>query len=439
MKVSRLSTFLLLLGLIGCGGGSDSGSDSSTDTTTTSSTDSSSTDSNSSSNDTSSSDSDSTSDSTSETSNLSADAGYDQVVPGGNTVTLSASVSGQSTISWEQISGTSVNLSTTNAASLSFTAPSATTTSRLVFRITASDTAGNNVSDEVSIEVWVPFDTDADASLLGDFSARTGWQCDQNLTQEGLNSTVDINAGADSTTYTITAIPDHAVGTFPNGGNPNAISQQSISYTIPNSPTKTTTATEVRVFGFTLDGVSFERNTAECYNNETACSWRYEAITPGLAAGNLEWSWLGTDCNNGHVQPSGNYHYHGLPESLINQLGDTGTGMTLVGYAADGFPIYARWGYTDANDSSSAIVSVQGSYELRTGTRSSGPGGTYDGTFIQDWEYVAGSGDLDECNGRTGITPEYPQGTYHYYLTDDYPYVPNCVFGTVTDNRFIGR
>ena len=33
------------------------------------------------------------------------------------------------------------------------------------------------------------------------------------------------------------------------------------------------------------------------------------------------------------------------------------------------------------------------------------------GTFTSDYQYVANSGDLDECNGRTGVTPEYPAGT----------------------------
>jgi YHYH protein len=51
------------------------------------------------------------------------------------------------------------------------------------------------------------------------------------------------------------------------------------------------------------------------------------------------------------------------------------------------------------------------------------------GTFTQDYEYVAGSGDLDECNGRMGVTPEFPGGTYHYYVTDTYPYVQRCVKG----------
>jgi hypothetical protein len=79
---------------------------------------------------------------------------------------------------------------------------------------------------------------------------------------------------------------------------------------------------------------------------------------------------------------------------------------------------------------------MTGSYELKSGTRPSGPGGTYDGTFVQDWQYVAASGDLDDCNGRFGITPEYPAGTYHYYLTDDYPYIPDCVYGKIVDSSF---
>jgi YHYH protein len=53
--------------------------------------------------------------------------------------------------------------------------------------------------------------------------------------------------------------------------------------------------------------------------------------------------------------------------------------------------------------------------------------------FQQDWEYVAGLGDLDECNGRKGVTPEFPNGTYHYVITDSYPYLQRCVKGTPAD------
>ena len=49
------------------------------------------------------------------------------------------------------------------------------------------------------------------------------------------------------------------------------------------------------------------------------------------------------------------------------------------------------------------------------------PGGPYDGTFREDWEYVEGLGDLYRCNGRFGVTPRYPDSTYHYYITVDYP------------------
>jgi len=53
------------------------------------------------------------------------------------------------------------------------------------------------------------------------------------------------------------------------------------------------------------------------------------------------------------------------------------------------------------------------------------------GTFKQDWEYVEGSGDLDECNGRVGVTPEFPEGIYHYFATDTYPYFQRCLMGAL--------
>ena len=53
------------------------------------------------------------------------------------------------------------------------------------------------------------------------------------------------------------------------------------------------------------------------------------------------------------------------------------------------------------------------------------------GTFTQDYEYVAGSGDLDECNGRFGVTPEFPAGIYAYYATQSWPYLPRCWRGEI--------
>jgi len=37
---------------------------------------------------------------------------------------------------------------------------------------------------------------------------------------------------------------------------------------------------------------------------------------------------------------------------------------------------------------------------------------------------VKGSGDLDICNGRFTITKDFPNGTYAYFLTEDWPVIP---------------
>ena len=134
--------------------------------------------------------------------------------------------------------------------------------------------------------------------------------------------------------------------------------------------------------------------------------------------------------NHAHVQPSGEYHYHGMPELLIDFLSDN-LGMTLVGWASDGFPVYARYGYADPNNSTSELVPLQPSWKLketpdegRPSTLTSliggpGQGNTNPnvlipmGAFTQDFEYEEGYGDLDECNGRIGVTPEFPEGIYY--------------------------
>ena len=107
--------------------------------------------------------------------------------------------------------------------------------------------------------------------------------------------------------------------------------------------------------------------------------------------------------------------------------------MILVGYAADGFPIYSEYAHADADDASSKLRKMKPSFRLKKGARPGGddaPGGKYDGTYNQDFEYIEGLGDLDECNGRTGVTPEYPDGTYYYVLTDRFPFIPRAFRGT---------
>jgi hypothetical protein len=76
---------------------------------------------------------------------------------------------------------------------------------------------------------------------------------------------------------------------------------------------------------------------------------------------------------------------------------------------------------------------MKSSYRLKKTARPGGedaPSGQPDGSFGLDYEYVAGSGDLDEFGGRTGPTPEFPQGTYYYVLTEDWPFIPRAHRGT---------
>jgi hypothetical protein len=76
---------------------------------------------------------------------------------------------------------------------------------------------------------------------------------------------------------------------------------------------------------------------------------------------------------------------------------------------------------------------MKSSYRLKPGARpaqAGGPGGAYDGRFTQDFEYVQGAGDLDECNGRFGVTPEFPAGTYYYCISAEFPFVARLWRGT---------
>jgi len=227
-------------------------------------------------------------------------------------------------------------------------------------------------------------------------------------------SKVDIREQGDQRIIRANGIPNHATGRFPNPGNPNSIEPQDYLFRMPLHPTTNAgfTPVERQPIGVALNGVVFDPGTAEYWNNDPSSGWRKEGIVKGRGT-------LGMDRNMAHVQPNGAYHYHGVPTGLVEQL--SGSGRKLIGYAADGFPIYTQ----EKDDRSS--------YRLKSGNRpggGQGPGGRYDGTYTQDFEFVAGIGSLDEANGRTGIAPEYPEGTYFYVATEEFPFYPRQLKGT---------
>ena len=113
-------------------------------------------------------------------------------------------------------------------------------------------------------------------------------------------------------------------------------------------------------------------------------------------------------------------------------LGGT-TASGVIGFAADGFPIYGPY----INDNGT-VRRVESGFTLKPGARVSQagegafPGGDYDGTFIDDWEWTD-AGDLDACNGMEVA------GVYGYYVTDSYPWLLACFRGSPDPSFRKGR
>ena len=120
-----------------------------------------------------------------------------------------------------------------------------------------------------------------------------------------------------------------------------------------------------------------------------------------------------------------------LRVSLNDNLSNTGaepsskTHSPIIGFAYDGNPIYGAFGYEDPLDATTSIIRMTSSYSLN-GDRIDGPSKiTYPlGTFNNDYTYNHKSGTLDQNNGRFCITPDFPKGTYAYFLTIDSSQVP---------------
>ncbi len=281
---------------------------------------------------------------------------------------------------------------------------------------------------------------------------QTRGACDQTLS---FTSQYSENINGNMRVITANSIPQHKVGLFgnaPGALNPNAISQQSETYNITANPSAATSFTSLLAttgsmgsppgpqysFGILKNGVELDPVAAEPFPHQ------------GIMSPNVNWEWnlealnnnLGLDCNSAHVQPTGKYHYHGPPSLYLQNLNIQSNTMTLVGYAADGFPIYYKYAYSTANDSNSGIVSMSSSYRLKSGNRlgdgTTAPCDVYNGIYSNDYEYVTGLGTLDEANGRTGVTPEYPGGTYYYVITDDFPSIPRYFRGTPSQDFKIG-
>ncbi|WP_202966672.1 YHYH protein [Cellvibrio sp. OA-2007] len=232
-----------------------------------------------------------------------------------------------------------------------------------------------------------------------------------------------ISVAGEKCIFTTNEIPNHD---FNDGTQKfaNDVSAQNTVFEITSMPAFAASTTEISLLvdnAILLNGVKVDLLAAGCYNvgdgkvgcNNMAQPWRYD---PLYAANGFV-----VDSHNAHAQPDGTYHYHGAPKTFYSEVAGEDE-SPLVGFAADGYPIYGP--YINKNG---VLRKAVPSYRLKSGARPSGngnPGGTYNGQFRDDYEYVAGLGDLDECNGMLH------NGVYGYYITDGFPYIVKCFKGT---------
>lgn len=158
--------------------------------------------------------------------------------------------------------------------------------------------------------------------------------------------------------------------------NPNRIVSREVTYRIPLNPKKATSseATPLGAMGVSVNGVPFYNQYAGPNN---------QPLTNEINS---------FDQYGGHPQQQGQYHYHLEPFYLTKEKGKD----ALLGYLLDGFPVY-------------------------------GP--------LENNKTVQNS-NLDEFHGHTHVTTEYPNGIYHYHITEADPYINGSGFygvpGTVS-------
>lgn len=227
---------------------------------------------------------------------------------------------------------------------------------------------------------------------------------------------VDIVAETDACLLTSNAIPNHDFDDA-SARFATPVAEIDETFAIPRNPSMASSPTELTLMTYDaimLNGVVVDLLAAGCFgvgDGMIGCfdldtPWRYDPMSP--------LNDFGTDAHNAHTQPDGHYHYHGDPLAMY---GDGSVASPVIGFAADGFPIYGPY----FDDGTTIRAAVSG-YTLRAGSRPDGPGGAYDGSFVDDYEFTD-AGDLDECNGMM------VDGQYAYFVTATYPWILGCFRG----------
>ncbi len=265
-----------------------------------------------------------------------------------------------------------------------------------------------------------------------------------------------------------TGLGSHVMGPWQTGF-PNLPVNTHTFFRIPRSPTVpgTKTATGVGSIGYFVDGVSmFNSWDAFTWNGSTDAAnttgyWNRDAYVNEGAT---------FDPAYAHQPQDGTYHYHASPIALRYLLGDhvdyNATAKTysestnvvtkhspILAWVRDGYPLYGPYGYSNPTNPASGIRRMVSGYQLRNGQNGSdnltvtgrstipawavrldnvtnaqsGPAvsSSYPlGRYMEDNAYLGDLGktqgvdfDLDEYNGRFCVTPEFPNGTYAYFVS----------------------
>lgn len=247
-------------------------------------------------------------------------------------------------------------------------------------------------------------------------------------------------------------------GLFPNNPNTVQIRSVDVQFTLrAGTNTSNPQVTTLGDIGIALNGVSFFNPAAAPgplpgSSTTPPTGFVYNAVYNEQS--------YGVDACGGHPEQNGKYHYHS-GSFLANCWGSKIIASNsyfssseykgdyfrhpdghskIVGFCYDGYPVYGPFGYENAGNRLTPVVRMKSSYRAfpsPVANRGSLYADIPAGTYIQDYEFVENLGSLDIHNGRYCVTPEYPDGTYAYFLTLDkqnrpvYPYI----FGNTTKEQ----
>ena|GEM_PF-623457 len=178
---------------------------------------------------------------------------------------------------------------------------------------------------------------------------------------------------------------DDIAGEFSIANTAEILTASPLDVEITVSPVYSDTATDT-----SLSTIGVMISGAPIFNDYEDMSREFVALDDNLSLDGVYF----IDACNGHPLASGaSYHYHGVPYCITDTVDVPGEHSTIIGVLLDGFPVYG----------------------------SSDVGGV-----------ALTNADLDECSGHFGPTPEFPEGIYHYHLTEDAsPYSIDCFHGVI--------